>query len=272
MLIVDSQVHIWNSGVPTGSHAAEPWRAEDVIRGMDEAGIACAINHPPPWDPAAMSVADDAARRFPGRLAYFGRFAPERSENRGLVRDWKQRPGMLGFRFTFNAPAQANRFDDGSLDWLWREAESAGAPIGVAAARFLPAIDAIAERHPGLKIHLDHMGVAPDLVGANAFAHLPQLLRLARRPNVAVKLSAAPLFATDGYPFLSVHGFVRQVVGAFGPERCFWGTDITRMPCPWRDCVSMFTDHMDWLRGTALELVMGRAILEWLNWNVDGRD
>ena len=198
-------------------------------------------------------------------MPIFGRFAPECSENRDLVRNWRRRPGMLGFRFAFNAPSQVNCFEDGSLDWLWREAEEAGTPIGVAAARFLPAIDAIAEQHPGLRIHIDHVGIAPDLVGAKAFEHLPQLVTLARRPNVAVKLSAAPLFATDEYPFRSVHDFIHRVVDAFGPERCFWGTDVTRMPCPWRDCVAMFTEHMSWLQGSARDLVMGRAMLEWLD-------
>lgn len=272
MLIVDSQVHVWNSGVPTGSHSAAPWRAEDVIRGMDEAAIFRAINHPPPWDPEAMNVADEAARRYPERLAYLGRFAPERSDNRELVRGWRQRPGMLGFRLVFNSPEQGRWFESGACDWLWREAEEAGAPIGVAAARFLPAIDKIAERHPGLKLHIDHMGVAPGLVGAEAFAHLPRLLRLARHENVAVKLSAAPLFATDPYPFHSVHHFIQQVVDAFGPERSFWGTDITRMPCRWRDCVTMFTDHMHWLRGRDLQLVMGAALLKWLDWKIQSHD
>lgn len=267
MLVVDSQVHIWQSGVPSGAHAGPPWPAEDVIRGMDDAGIARAINHPPPWDPEAMKVADEAAGRYPDRLAYLGRFAPERSDNVDLVRSWRRRPGMLGFRFVFNAPEQGRALESGACDWLWREAEEAGAPVGVAAAKFLPVIDGIAERHPSLKLHLDHMGVAPGLVGEAAFAHLPSLRRLARHPNVAVKLSATPLFATDAYPFRSVHGFVRQVVDAFGPERSFWGTDITRMPCSWRDCVTMFTEHMDWLGGDDLQSVMGAAILRWLDWD-----
>jgi predicted TIM-barrel fold metal-dependent hydrolase len=270
VLIVDSQVHIWHGGVPTGAHAGAPWRAEDVVRGMDEAGIARALNHPPPWDPEAMRIADAAARRYPDRLAYLGRFAPERAENRELVRDWRRYPGMLGFRFVFNSPAQASAFESGACDWLWREAEEAGAPIGVAAAGFLPALDVIAGRHPGLRLHIDHMGVPPGLVGAAAFAHLPVLLGLARRPNVAVKLSATPLFATDAYPFRSVHGFIRQVFDAFGPQRLFWGTDITRMPCPWRDCVTMFTEHMPWLRGHDLQSVMGAALLEWLDWKSPG--
>ena len=39
----------------------------------------------------------------------------------------------------------------------------------------------------------------------------------------------------------------------------FWGTDITRMPASWKQCVTMFTEEMPWLKGRDLELVMGRA-------------
>jgi hypothetical protein len=53
---------------------------------------------------------------------------------------------------------------------------------------------------------------------------------------------------------------------AFGPARWFWGTDITRMPCSWRQCVTLFTEELSWLKGRDLELVMGRAVCDWLGW------
>ena len=40
----------------------------------------------------------------------------------------------------------------------------------------------------------------------------------------------------------------------------FWGTDITRMPCSWRQCVSVFTEELPWLQGRDLDLVMGEAL------------
>ena len=53
---------------------------------------------------------------------------------------------------------------------------------------------------------------------------------------------------------------------AFGPDRFFWGTDITRMPCSYRQCVTMFTEELPWLKGRDLELVMGRAVCDWIGW------
>jgi hypothetical protein len=49
----------------------------------------------------------------------------------------------------------------------------------------------------------------------------------------------------------------------------FWGTDITRMPCSWRQCVTMFTEELPWLSATDKELIMGRAVCAWLDWTLD---
>src|ERR1700738_1846027 len=38
-----------------------------------------------------------------------------------------------------------------------------------------------------------------------------------------------------------------------GPARMFWGTDITRMPCTWRQCATLFTEELPWLKGGDLE-------------------
>jgi len=46
----------------------------------------------------------------------------------------------------------------------------------------------------------------------------------------------------------------------------FWGTDITRMPCSWRQCVTLFTEELPWLKGRDLELVMGEALCNWIGW------
>jgi hypothetical protein len=50
----------------------------------------------------------------------------------------------------------------------------------------------------------------------------------------------------------------------------FWGTDITRMPCSWRQCVTHFTEELPWLSARDKELIMGRALCNWLGWNLPG--
>jgi predicted TIM-barrel fold metal-dependent hydrolase len=103
---------------------------------------------------------------------------------------------------------------------------------------------------------------------AEGFANLPQLLALAKYPNVGVKASGAPSYSSQPYPYRNIHTYIRQIYDAFGAERMFWGTDITRMPCSWRQCVTMFTEELPWLSGRDQELVMGRALCNWIGWKL----
>jgi len=44
------------------------------------------------------------------------------------------------------------------------------------------------------------------------------------------------------------------------------GTDLTRMPRTYRECISLFTEELPWLEGADLEWVMGRGVCKWLGW------
>jgi predicted TIM-barrel fold metal-dependent hydrolase len=96
--------------------------------------------------------------------------------------------------------------------------------------------------------------------------HMPELIKLARHPNVAVKATGAPGYSSGPYPFRSMHPYLRQIYHAFGPTRMFWGADITKMPCSWRQCVTMFTEELPWLSERDKDLVMGQAVCAWWGW------
>ena len=154
------------------------------------------------------------------------------------------------------------------MHWLWPAAERAVLPVALMVPDYLAAIGRVAERHPGLKLIVDHLGRPSGKKDAAAFENLSELLALGKYPNVAVKASGAPSYSTDPYPFRNIHGYLQQIYDAFGPERMFWGTDITRMPCSWRLCVTMFTEELAWLLEKDKELVMGRALCNWLGWDL----
>jgi predicted TIM-barrel fold metal-dependent hydrolase len=173
---------------------------------------------------------------------------------------------MLGMRFTFLRPEQKSWPHDGTMDWLWPAAERAQLPVALLAVDFLPLLAGVAERHPRLKLIVDHLGAVRNEKGEAAFRHLPELLALAKYPNIAVKATGGPSYATDPYPFRSLHPYYRRIYDAFGPRRVFWGTDITRMPCSWRQCVTAFTEAMPWLPDADKALIMGRALCDWIGW------
>jgi predicted TIM-barrel fold metal-dependent hydrolase len=86
----------------------------------------------------------------------------------------------------------------------------------------------IAERHPQLTLIVDHMGVSTAIVKAGKTAEsIGDAVALAKYPNVSVKLSAAPNYSSEPYPFRDFLPHIRVLFDAYGPQRCYWGTDLT---------------------------------------------
>lgn len=270
MKIIDAQVHLWRSGTPSGQHRqVAALEAEALLAEMAAAGVDAAVIHPPvSWDPGSNDQAIAAAAQYPARFAILGQVPLDRPEE-GAQRlaTWRQLPGMLGLRFPLVRPEQRNWHSDGTMDWLWPVAEQHGLPVATMAGRFLPAFTRIAERHPGLRLVIDHLGLVREAQDDAAFGNLDALLALAKLPNVAIKATGAPGYSTAAYPYRNLHDGLRRIFDAYGPQRFFWGTDITRMPCSYRQCVTMFTEELPWLRGADLEWVMGRGIAAWTGWD-----
>jgi len=269
MLIADAQVHIWTSGTPVHIHRqVSHYTKDELLRDMDAAGVNRVLLHPPSWDPVANEVAIEAAKQHPDRLAILGFFDLSKAENRKLVATWKNQPGMLGLRFAFLKPGEENWLVDGTVDWLWPLAEKAGLPVGLLVPNRCKEVGRIAAKHPNLRLLIDHMACPRGTQDAASFAHLPDMLALAKYPNVAIKATGAPSYSSDPYPYRNIHVYLKQIFDAFGPRRMFWGTDITRMPCTWKQCVTMFTEELPWLKGNDLELVMGRALCDFVGWKI----
>lgn len=272
MQIIDAQIHLWGSGLPSNQahRQVTAFTAEEAIALMDEGGIDAAVIHPPPWDPDADEMAARAVACYPGRFAIMGSALPldVRQAHEHVAR-WREQPGMLGLRYVCLKAPERLWLADGSLDRLWAEAERAGVPVALLATDSLRDIGVIAARFPGLRITIDHLGGRggnTTLKDAAAMTHLPDLLALARHANLAVKATGLPGYAGEPWPYPAMQGFLRQVYDAFGPRRLFWGTDITKMPISWRQCAAMFTEELAWLSRDDLELIMGRAACDWWGW------
>jgi predicted TIM-barrel fold metal-dependent hydrolase len=224
---------------------------------------------PPSLDADRNDLALAAAQKHPDRFAVMGRLDPNVPGARSAVAQWRRQPGMLGLRYSFNRPKLIAKLEEGQVDWLWAEAEKAGVPVMVLINHAMaPLIDRIAERHPGLKLVMDHLALSHDEYDDIAFRDLDLLLALAKRPNVAVKASALPCYTKDSYPYRRLHPYLRRVFAAFGPKRMFWGTDYSRLPCSYREAIAMFTEEIPWFSGEDKEWIMGRGLCEWLGWEL----
>ena len=276
MDIVDAQVHIWGADTPARpwpgrtnkAHRPVPLDHEALLREMDDAGVRRVVLVPPSWEGDYNDLALAAAAAHSDRFGVMGRLALEKPESRGLMDGWKRQPGMLGMRFTFHTEQQKPWLTDGTADWLWAAAERAQVPLMIHVPGSLDLVGPIAARHPGLKLVIDHLGRFNYLRDDAAFEDMPLLLALAKHPNVAVKASALPCYSTESFPYRGLHKFVRQALDAFGPQRTFWGTDLSRLPCGYRQAITMFTEELPFLKGGDLDWVMGKGICAWLGWTL----
>src|SRR5204862_722308 len=222
MLIVDSQIHLWQNAKMRAHHRQIPTSSvDDALAEMASAGVDCAVIHPPSSLGEAVNVlAVEAARQHPDTFCILGHFDLQSPDREKIVAHWRERPGMLGFRFTCNQPQQKAWWTDGSLDWFWSACEKGGLPVGLLAGGNMAALAKIAERHPRLKLHIDHLGRSGGGSGVTddaAFADLKDTLALARYSNVAIKMSGAPSYSRQPQPYKNIHGSLRQIFAAMWP-------------------------------------------------------
>ena len=98
---------------------------------------------------------------------------------------------------------------------------------------------------------------------------IAQSAALAKYPNVSVKLSSVPLLSTEPYPFRDMTPHIHRLFDAYGPQRCYWGTDLTNTQftrVSYRQRITHFTEELKFLSESDKDWVMGRAILARLKW------
>jgi len=273
--IVDSQIHMWKANTPdrpwvpgTRPQLPEPMTIERVVPMIDEGGVDRVVIVPPNLEGERVDYGQEAARRYPGRFATMGHNALNDPGEARRLPTWRQQPAVLGIRLNI-AGEQAAWLTDGTADWFWPAAEKAGIPIMFLTTGQIPLFGRIAEHHPQLNLIIDHMGVSSEAARNKAMpAAIAESAALARYPNVSVKLSSAPLFSSEPYPFRDMTPHIRRLFDAYGPRRCYWGTDVTNSfaKATYRQRVTHFTEELSFLSEEDKDWIMGRAILARLGW------
>jgi len=234
---------------------------------MDEAGVDHVVIVPPSWPGDRNDYGLEAARRYPDRFRVMGRIPLANRQSAALLPNWREQPGMLGVRLIF-VDRTAGWVTDGTADWFWPAAESAQIPVMFFAPRQLSLFGSIAERHPQLTLIIDHMGLRVGMTEDEIKTGVDQAIALAKHPNVSIKLSATPGVSKDSYPFRDVADYLHRAFDAYGPQRCYWGTDLTHnfAKGSYRQRITHFTEELPFLSESDKDWVMGRAILARLRW------
>lgn len=275
-MIIDSQIHLWEADGPDRPWAEgarpdvePPLTAERFLPMMDEIGVSRAIIAPPGVSGFDPGYALECAARFPDRLAVTSRWTLDDPDWRVRLPGWLDQPGMIGIRLGLLPAARSRWSESGDLAAFWAAAEELAIPLMIFAPRDLDAIEQAAGSHPALTLVVDHANLvisSPDTVDEL----IEQLNRLARYPNVAVKLGSLPLRSRGGYPYADLHAPLLRLYDAFGAERLMWASDQTttmaRNKGSYRENLNLMRDAFAGLPGAELDLVLGGTVAKLFPW------
>ena len=275
MLVTDAQIPLWELDRPDRPWPQPPrgvpqrpdgFSGVQALAAMDAIGVDRCVIVPSLVAGDRNDFAIEVVRAHPDRFAIMGRFDTSDAANAHQLSTWKQQPGMLGIRLAGGTPPLPERIVDGSLEWLWDGCERNDIPLMMLPGpTALEAVGAVAERHPGLTIVLDHLSLR--LVGdGTAFETLDATLALSGFANVYVKVSSVPNFSTEPFPYHDIHTHIRRVYDHYGPRRMFWGSDLTRLRGTYADCLRLFREELDFLSIEDREWLLGKGIAECLRW------
>jgi L-fuconolactonase len=274
--VVDAQVHVWRPEAPDrpwppggaeralSMHRHEPISGPGLLAEMKEAGVDRAVLVPPFFEGYRNDFAVACATEAPESFRVMAR-VDLRTGDPGPVRELLRDPAVAGVRLVF-LPADAGRLDDPQAEWFWTFAEEEDVPVMLLASGQLDALGDLARSRPGLRLAVDHLGLTGQHTDAAIAPEITDLVALARHDNVSVKATAAPCYSTEAYPYPALHPFLRQLYDAYGAERLFWGSDLSRLRGSYPDLVRLFREDLDFLSPADVEAVMGRSVLTWLDW------
>ncbi|ONH31675.1 amidohydrolase family protein [Pseudofrankia asymbiotica] len=274
-LVLDAQIHVWKASTPARpwpADAIEPQRPEplevpEVRAEMARAGVCGALLLGPTWEGSRNDYVLGSAAADPSRFGAICRWATGDPAQAERLADWRGIAGMRAIRMSLNRGDVAGTLAAARGSGFFAAAERYGVPLSVYAPGRHDLYRDLAREYPGLRIAVDHAAVeTSDRPLAEAVA---PLARLAAYANIAVKASALPCFldlGAEGPPYPSITEAVYRLVEAFGADRVFFGSDLSRLPVPYGDLVDVFVHHLPELDGDERALVCGRALAAWLRW------
>lgn len=235
-MIIDSQVHAYERNKPSRPWAAtlagpEEVTGDDMVKAMDQVGVDGAILVSPytmyQYDP---SYALEVHAKHPTRFGLVRPFNPADPAVAEQIADWKSKKGAVGTRIMMNRGVSEDPADPG-LTRMLAAAAKHSLPINMLCWGRLEQLDALAARNPNTTLVIDHLGLhqpfAPP-APPEPWAELPAVLKLARHPNVVIKISGACTLSHQKFPYDDIWAPLKRIFDAFGLDRCMWGTDWTR--------------------------------------------
>lgn len=274
--VIDAQVHVWrpeSADRPwtaggrewaAASHRSEPITGDGLLTEMAAAGVHRAVLVPPFFEGNHNDYAIECARAHPEAYRVMVRADLNEGRAQGDFRDLLADPLVPGIRLTF-LPADAGPIAE-APQWLWELGAELDVPIAVLAPQQSPAVGAIARAYPQLRLAVDHLGLSGQAKDVEVAPEIDELVALAALDNVSVKATSAPTYSTEPYPYPALLAQLHRLIDAFGIERVFWGSDLSRLRGNYPDLVRLFAEDLG-LPARDRDAVLGGSLAGWLRWD-----
>src|SRR5262249_20231292 len=185
----------------------------------------------PMFHPGARAARCGWPRPPPGGSALSGRSDPADPSVADTIAEWKRTPGTVAIRMLLARSGLATDPADPGLNHVLATAARLSIPVNLHIAGRLDQGIALIRRNPDTQIIVDHLGLVQPHdppKPAEPWAELPQVLTLAKLPNVVMKITGACTLSQQPFPYPDIWEPVCRMIDAFDIERCMWGTDWTR--------------------------------------------
>jgi predicted TIM-barrel fold metal-dependent hydrolase len=157
--------------------------------------------------------------------------------------------------------------DDPISTPLWRQAAELDLTVDINATHEeYAAVEKRLREFPQTRFVLDHCGYVSGSLRPRENTVAP-VVGLARYANAYAKLTFLSLASREEFPFRDVHWMVREIVDAFGPERCLFGSNFpTAQYSPrttYAQLVELFAQAIDLSREERQWILGGTALRLW---------
>jgi len=269
MPIVDTHVHIWPDPRPERPYpwTPDPHPIEVLVPLLESAGVSTAVQVTPTIMGFDNQYGVDVAERLGSLAGVFGRFDPDAPGMRRRLEAWSATPGALGIRLTFFQDAAGTAAELRRLDPLWADLEELDVPVAVLAPAANGGLAQLVERHPKLRLVVDHLGLGTYDEDRDPFADWHRLAELAEFEHVLVKISTLVEASAEDYPFRDVHERLAEVVELFGARRLMWGSNhpVVAKKCGYAEslnylgeCAFLSREDLEWLTHRTFTTCLGR--------------
>jgi predicted TIM-barrel fold metal-dependent hydrolase len=204
--------------------------AEQMIRAMDEAGIAKAVllqsSTTYGFDNSYLA---DAVAMHPDRFGGVFSVNVLDEDAPRQMRHWFGR-GLRGMRIFAQGSTMSEAWlaiDDARTRPSWDCAAELGIPVATNASDLTQVVNVLG-RHPRLDVILEHV-TRPQIAEGPPYAGLGDLLALAGHPNLCLRITPRTFHAAR-LGSATPESYLRTLVGAFGAERILWGSYFPPTP------------------------------------------